>query len=755
MAIFSSDGQLLGARLAQDEQWRFQSRSPLSAKYITALLLFEDKNFYHHPGFNPLSMARAVKQNLKAGKIVSGGSTITMQTIRLRRGLNRARTIFNKLFEIYWALALELTLNKNEILIDYSSRASFGSNVIGLEAACWRYFEKPSSQLSWAEAACLAVLPNSPALIHPGKNREILKQKRDHLIHLLYKNQTIDSTTFRLSVLEPLPENPKPIPGIAPHLLDYLTRTIKSPGSITTSIDYALQIQMNNLADMAYVNLSANQIHNLAILISDTRSGNVLAYIGNPSRTTQSLHVDHVQAPRSTGSILKPLLFAGALTHGKLLPKTLLKDIPVLIDGYQPKNFNLNYAGVIPADQALVQSLNIPFVLLLKQYGLEQFHHDLNQLGLSTITKPSSHYGLSLILGGAEATLWDLVGAYATLGRTLIHYQELNNQYSSRDIHPLIVESDKSIKLKGDISNQLSSVRPVLNAASIYNTFEVLKKLQRPDDAGMWQTFNSNQSISWKTGTSFGFRDAWAIGINAKYTIGIWVGNSTGEGRPSLLGAKVAAPILFDVLSRLPGDYTARFDPPLDELVPTVICHVSGMKSSDLCPLKDTMYTSRYLNQTLLCSYHQTIWVHTSNGLRADQQCYPSNQLSQRVIFNLPPLEEYYYAGNHPEYEKMPMLDPMCDQGQSTNPMSMIQPEPNSSIYIPPDQYGKPGKVIFKLAHRRPETLVYWHLDERYIGSTRTFHEIALVADEGAHQLTMIDSLGNELKCAFNILNRK
>jgi penicillin-binding protein 1C len=341
------------------------------------------------------------------------------------------------------------------------------------------------------------------------------------------------------------------------------------------------------------------------------------------------------------------------------------------------------------------------------------------------------------------------------MGRTLIHYQELNNRYSYKDIHPLIVDSDNQTILHEDIPNSLSSDRPVFNVASIYTMLEVLKKLQRPDDAGMWQTFSSNQSISWKTGTSFGFRDAWAIGINAKYTIGIWVGNSSGEGRPSLLGAKVAAPILFDVLSRLPNDYSIRFEPPLDELVPVEVCHISGMKASSVCPVRDTIYSARYQNQTLPCHYHQTVLVNTKNGLKADLQCYPSAQLSQRVIFNLPSLEEYYYAVNHPEYEKMPLTDPLCDQRQESHPMSMIQPEPNSSIYIPLDQYGKPGKVIFKLAHRRPETLVYWHLDDKYIGSTHTFHELAIIAETGSHLLTMIDSLGNELKCPFNILPGK
>ncbi|MEO5583750.1 MAG: transglycosylase domain-containing protein, partial [Saprospiraceae bacterium] len=400
MAIFSSNGQLLGARLAKDEQWRFQPADTIPFKFKRAILLFEDKHFYYHPGINPISLCRALIQNLKARKIVRGGSTISMQDIRLRRGISRKRNLLNKLLEMYWAVGLEVSNSKNKILLDYSSRASFGTNVVGLEAACWRYFDKPSANLTWAEAACLAVLPNSPSLIHPGKNRSSLKIKRDKLLKKLYLAESIDLDTYQRALLEPLPDHPLPLPNIAPHLLDYLYLSAEISGTIKTTIDYALQNQINELARNTYTNLSASKIYNLAILIADTKTGNTIAYVGNPSNTIQSLHVDHIQALRSTGSIMKPFLYTGALSKGIILPKTLLKDIPTVIEGFQPKNFNLNYSGAVHADQALIQSLNIPMVLLLRQYGLEQFHHDLNQLGLTSFHKPPSYYGLSLILGG-------------------------------------------------------------------------------------------------------------------------------------------------------------------------------------------------------------------------------------------------------------------------------------------------------------------------------------------------------------------
>ncbi|MEO5582493.1 MAG: penicillin-binding protein 1C, partial [Saprospiraceae bacterium] len=333
----------------------------------------------------------------------------------------------------------------------------------------------------------------------------------------------------------------------------------------------------------------------------------------------------------------------------------------------------------------------------------------------------------------------------------LINYPIQNNRYNSSDLHPLNLNISSTPIIKRD--PVFSRVPLIYNVASIYSTFEVLKNLQRPDDAGMWQTFSSNQILSWKTGTSFGFRDAWAIGLNAKYTIGIWVGNSSGEGRPSLLGAKVAAPVLFDVVSMLPSDVKTNFDPPLDELNYLITCKMSGMKASPLCPSVDTILINRFYNQTLPCSYHQNIWINPLTGMRGNQQCPDAGKLISKVIFNLSPIEEYYYESTHPEYEKMPPVDPRCNDMSGFNPMSMIQPEENSSIYIPMDQSGHPGKIIFKIAHRRKETPVYWHLDELYLGSTRTFHELSVSTEPGDHILTIIDSSGHELKCAFKVLN--
>lgn len=751
-ALFASNGQLLNARLAKDEQWRFQPVENIPKKYETALVLFEDQYFYRHPGINLISLWRALRQNIKAGKIVNGGSTISMQNIRLRRSFKKSRSLFNKTLEIYWAIALEVKYSKKKILLDYISRAPFGTNVVGLEAACWRYFDKPSHLLSWAEAACLAILPNSPSLIHPGKNRTQLKVKRDRLLYRLYQKQHIDSITLHLAVQEPLPDRPKVLPNHAPHTLDYLNNQHLINGNYHSSLDYNLQVHLNDFANWSYQNLAQNQIHNLAILVADTKTGATLAYIGNPSLSIQSTHVDHVQAPRSTGSILKPFLYAGAIDNSKILSSTLLQDLPIVIDGFQPRNFSKQFYGVIPADEALIQSLNIPFVLLLQQYGLEQFHHNLRKLGLNHLNKPPLHYGLSLILGGGEASLWEIVGSYAYLGRTLSRYAELNHHYDPGDLHPLTMQmEEKTIKQNNHQRDPIA-----YSAGSIYQTLEALKKLQRPDDLGQWQSFVTHQPLAWKTGTSYGFRDAWAIGVNSQYTVGVWVGNSSGEARPSLLGIKTAAPLLFEVVSRLPQPKgPVWFEPPLDEMNIIATCRASGMKSNPYCPIVDTTYQVRHQDYTLPCTYHISILTDRHTGLRIHQDCTDANQLIQKTVFQLSPLQEYFYAVRHPEYEKTPSWDPNCETTTKSNAsMSMIHPEPNSAMYLPRDQSGQPGKIVFKLAHRDRDIPIFWHLDDAYIATTKTFHELAITPTIGPHLITVIDSVGTELKCPFTILNR-
>ncbi len=745
--VYDRGGELIGARIAGDGQWRFPPGDTLPEKYTQALITFEDQWFYYHPGVNPFSLVRALGQNIRAGEVVSGGSTISMQVIRLA-GKGKSRSLGRKLIEALLALRLELSHSKTEILGLYAANAPFGGNVVGLEAASWRYFSVPPRDLTWAESATLAVLPNAPALIHPGRNRLELQQKRNRLLNKLYGEQLIDSLTWALALEEPLPEKPLDLPNIVPRLTDRLMLERKGERIITT-LDANLQRRANELAAMHHQRLEVNQIHNLACLIAEVESGDVLAYIGNAPGDTSSRNgnsVDIIKAPRSTGSILKPFLFAGMLNDGILLPGALVPDVPVRYNGYAPKNYNRGYDGAVPARQALERSLNVPAVIMLKHFGIEPLISLLGRLGFSTINHSPDYYGLSLILGGAEASLWELTGSYASLARVLNHFTGSDGNYFSADIHPLNYLSEN----KTTVSNAPLE-QGTLSAGAIWLTFKALIDVNRPEELSSWHLFGDRKDISWKTGTSYGYRDGWAIGVTPGYAVGVWTGNADGEGRPGLTGLLAAAPLLFDLFSLLPAE--GGFVRPADDLVPLTVCRQSGYPASADCPDCDTVWVNPAGRKVRNCPYHQIVHLSADRKLRVNSSCYPVEHIVNTSWFILPPLMEYYYRRKDPAYRSLPPVMPGCSD-DVIDDFEVVVPEWNSRIIIPRELDGSEGKVILEAAHRDPGAELFWHLDNRYLGSTKRFHQLALFCEPGEHRLTVVDAGGREKTVKFTVLRK-
>ncbi len=745
------NGQLLGARIAEDGQWRFPLQDTIPKKFEEAIIAFEDRRFSKHLGVSFRGLLRAFYQNVKEGRTVSGGSTITMQVIRMAKD-NPSRNLWNKLVEIILATRLELKYSKATILQYYASNAPFGGNVVGLEAASWRYFGKKPELLSWSEAATLAVLPNAPGLIHPGRNRAALLQKRNRLLRLLLKAEQIDSITYTLALEEPLPDQPLPLPQIAPHLLDRVVQDQKYKGQarFQSTLDANMQTRVNHILTQHQKQLSNNYIHNAATLVADVETGEILAYVGNVigAGKEHGEMVDIIPAPRSTGSILKPLLYAAMLDEGRIAPQSLIPDIPTQMRGYRPENFSENYDGVVTAKRALVRSLNIPIVILLQRYGLEKFHYQLQKLGFSSINQPPSHYGLPLVLGGAETTLKDITSTYASMARTLLHFSAQNGQYRKddfRDLHYL-----KQGKATSD--NQLT-IRPThFKASTIWFTFDAMQEVERPTSEGEWQQFNSSRRIAWKTGTSFGFRDAWAVGVDARYAVGVWVGNADGEGRSGLVGVQAAAPILFDIFNQLPAA-THWFNPPYDEMKQIPICKQSGYHPLPICE-QDTVWLPKSVSNLGSCPYHQLLHLDQTEQWQVNSNCVATSTIQHKSWFVLPPVEEHYFKAKNPSYAIAPPFSPSCSNNLSDKPMQLIYPKSFTKIYVPVDLNGERSRIIFSAAHRDPTTSVYWHLDEEYIGTTQHFHELALHPSVGKHLLTLIDEKGNRLVQEFEVLGK-
>ena len=725
-------GQLLGARIADDGQWRFPASDTVPEKFKICLTNFEDRYFYYHWGVNPLSLGRAIIQNIKEKRIVSGGSTLTMQLIRLSR--NKNRTVWEKGIEAILATRLEFRYSKEKILALYASYAPFGGNVVGLDAAAWRYFGHPADRLSWAETATLAVLPNAPSLLHLAKNRESLLKKRNRLLKRLFDQKVIDETTYELSLGESLPDEPLPLPQIAPHLVAWYYKNNPGKNCIST-IDKDLQIQVENVLERWNYEFRQNDIRNIAAIVIDVKTNQPIVYCGNVRFQDKDAgnQVDIIQAERSTGSILKPFLYYAMLQEGDILPKTLLPDVPININGFSPQNFNLQYEGAVPADQALSRSLNVPMVYLLRKYGVPKFYNFLKQNHIAALPESSDHYGLSLILGGAEAKLGDLVHAYSNMARSL---QPLPQPLSKR---------------QGEHSPPSGELEGVFNPAAVWQVFNALTEVNRPEQID-WKAIPSMQKIAWKTGTSYGFRDAWAIGITPKYVVGVWVGNASGEGRPNLTGAKTAGPVMFDIFELLPA--SKWFEQPMGQFVEAEVCRQSGHLKSRFCEDVDTVLICPNGLRTDPCPFHTLVNLTADEKFRIYETCAEVGTSIRKSWFVLPPAWAWYYKQHHPEYKSLPPLKPGCGEG-NYQPMQFIYPQGNAKVNLTKQLDGTIGEITFELAHNNPNAVVFWHIDNEYIASTTDFHKLSVRLLSGIHSITVVDNEGNSLSCRIEVIGTK
>ena len=717
-------GEVLGVRLASDGQWRFPEGEKVPDKFRSCIITYEDQWFYFHLGINPVSVCRALYQNIKAGRVVSGASTLSMQCVRMAR--KKQRTLKEKIVEMLLSIRLETRYSKKEILSMYASHAPFGGNVVGIEAASWRYFNHRASDLSWAEAATLAVLPNAPALIHLSRNQGLLLKKRNVLLKKLYQKERITSTEYELALAENLPQNLYPLPQLAPHLVTYFYLT-QQGNHIQSTIDKNKQIELENILNQWNEDFLKKDIRHLAAMIVDLHTNEVIAYCGNVNylKNGEGNQVDIIRSSRSSGSLLKPLLYYISLSEGLILPHTLLPDVPVNINGFSPQNFNLQYDGAVPASEAICRSLNIPSVLLLRLYSVPKFYNFLKEIGITTLNRDAGDYGLSLILGGAEVNLWDIVSVYSNMARALLDLPK--------------TELSLSLKEKGKESKRK------FDKGAVWQTFEVIKELNRPEEID-WHALPSVETIAWKTGTSYGFRDAWAVGVSTRYAVGVWVGNAGGEGKPGLLGAATAGPVMFDIFNVLPADNWFTF--PEGNFIEEEVCALSGCLKGRFCDEVNTQYLLPKSLRSDVCPYHVLLNLTPDFSYQTNPD--DKEGMVQQSWFVLPPAQASFYKQKHPHYQAVPPFKGTTLNDQRV--MQFIYPSYNNArLTIPKQMDGSKGVVTFELAHIIPQALVFWHLDEDYITATTDFHKITLSPDKGKHYLTCVDDKGNTLSISFYI----
>ncbi len=734
--VLDSDGEILHATLNQKQQWCFppdpEFQIPLKLK--TCVLEYEDRHFRVHPGVNPVSIFRALRSNARSGGVRSGASTITMQVARLSRP--KTRTVPNKLFEMAQALKLEILRSKTTILRTYLGHAPYGRNVVGVQAASLRYFGRKPDRLSWAEAATLAVLPNQPGLIAPGIRSDLLRSKRDRLLRRLVKRGLLDAETLSLSLLEPLPSASEPFPAAALHLARRLEASASGRFTLRTTIDREIQLRAEALT-AAHVaeRLRPLGIRNAAVLIAETRSGKVLAYVGSQDffDTENNGQVDGVAAPRSPGSLLKPFLYGLAMDEGLLLPETRIRDIPTYYGAFSPSNAAESYDGLVSAKEALIRSLNVPAVRVLYGFGVRPFFLFLKKAGLSTLFRSPDAYGLPLILGGAEVTAWDMARLYRGLA-------------SGGRFRPLTaLEDGTAVESTGGPA--------LISPGACWLTLNMLRELKRPEAEAYWQLYRDRRPISWKTGTSYGFRDGWAAGVSPAWTIVVWAGNFDGEGNANLAGASCAGTLMFSLHNALPlPEGPAWFEPPVNDLEPVSICSETGFTAGPDCPAEKVrrVESPRFMKPLPVCPYHKKLFLGADGRTQVCSACWGRGPVREEVRLMYPPDVAQFLRESGKPAGDATRHNPACPGQTADDPMDILYPQPGARLWIPRDLDGRLEKVLFRAAHREAGSVLHWYLDGVYLGATRSRHSMARDIDAGGHELVVVDGEGRRETARFS-----
>lgn len=726
--VLDEHGQLLRVFLNADQQWLMPDDGrAIPDKLKTAVIHYEDKRFTKHLGIDPIALGRAIYQNVLSGERISGASTITMQVARLMQP--KARTVTNKLVEMVQAVKIELTYSKDEILKYYLLNAPYGSNIIGYRAASLRYFGKEPESLSWAEAATIAVLPNNPANVSPITNPSALKAKRDRLLLSLHTVGHIDQTTYKLAVAEPVADRQYPFTLSAPHLAERLARNIEQ-SIIYTTINKQVQDQTAKLLK-EYIDVVGRQgVRNGAVLITDTNTGQVKAYAASQDYFDNDNYgkIDGIQMKRSAGSTLKPFLYGLAMDQGLIIPQSIIPDIPISYGGYTPYNVDRSFRGVVRADDALIRSLNAPTVYLLNLFRVDNFYQFLQTAGIGGLSHNPEEYGLSIVLGGCEVSLWELSKLY----RGLANYGEFSDIY-------VLADHDQ----KSENPQQLVSV------GSAYSVLEVLKELERPGLESYWRRYQSSLPVAWKTGTSYGDRDAWAVGVSPKWTVAVWVGSFSGREIKGLTGIDSAAPLLFQLFNQLEKDpHQIWFTKPEGELIEINVSPETGYRLKNEYEQMDTALISATANPLRYSPYEQILYLNSDETMQVCSRCWDREDLKavQKVVY--PPNINNYLRSIGREYN-LPPHNPNCPALQQTNPISFIYPQQDSHIFIPRDVDGEYQQITLEIAHAYEDIGVFWYLDDQYLGETNDVHTLSLSLDTGWHRLYVIDGEGNSSVITF------
>ncbi len=723
-AIYSENGELLKAYLTKDDKWRLRTETEKLPEYLTkAVIEKEDKFFYYHPGVNILAVLRAFYSNITSGERVSGASTITMQLVRILEP--RERTYFNKFLEAIRALQFELHYSKKEILDLYLSYAPFGGNIEGITSAAYIYFNRSPKELSLAQSIALIIIPNDPNHLRIDLNAEETIKRRNKLLKAFDDEGIFPRDQIKNALAENLKRQRFSAPTKAPHFCNYISQRVEFD-TVKTTLRLKNQITCEKLLQKYIAKIKAKGITNGAAIVIDNSNNEIVAYVGSANYFDAAIsgQVNGVEAVRSPGSTLKPFLYAFGFDHGIITPRSTLLDIPFDFGGYEPENYDRKFNGLITVDYALVNSLNLPAVAMLRKIGLPEFIATLSQLGFYDIERAKEKLGLSLILGGCGVKLSQLTRAYSTFANkgNLFPLRYLKNQKTAEGVK-------------------------VFSSSASYLIADILSSAERPDIQIEYFANSKLPKFAWKTGTSYGKRDAWAVGFNPRYTIGVWTGNFDGKGSPHLSGTEIAVPLLVELFNAIDFGGSGWFQFP-DELSERKVCKLSGLLPSDKCDEFTDDYFIENVSSNKTCDWHYPLFVSDDFQQSFCTECLPDSGYRKIIYPKYPPELIHWLNASGIDYKKPPPHNPKCSVGPGSSELKIISPQAGFEYMI---EKGSERKILLQVACGDRTKKIYWYVNDILIASGRPEEKIYFAPSVEKNKIFCVDDLGQQASLTITV----
>jgi penicillin-binding protein 1C len=732
--VTDNKGEVIHAFLTHDQQWRMKTDlSEISPLLRKTIIEKEDKYFYYHPGVNPLAMLRALGRNILTLHRTSGASTITMQVARELEP--KRRTYWNKLVEVFRAFQLEWKYSKSEILQLYLNKVPYGGNIQGVKSASILYFGKNPDHLSLAEITALSVIPNRPSTLVMGKHNDWIVAERNKWLHRWAKEKVFTPKEIEDALAEPLTARRRAVAQLVPQLALKLKRS-GGRDIVHTTIDLNMQLKIEKLVKDYSRTLTLKNIRNAAVIVIDNKTHRVVSYVGSADfhDSTDGGQVNGAAAVRQPGSTLKPLLYGLCIDAGLLTPKMTIMDVPVNYDGYVPENYDRTFNGYVTMEYALGHSLNIPAVRSLKALGPDVLIRKLSMCGFRQVDKDRRKLGLSMILGGCGATLEELTGMYSLFAN------------GGRWVRPVYTTDDSSTApmafrnaYRTPDAPDSAGGRRLLSPAATYMISDILSKVNRPDFPVNWQTTVHLPKVAWKTGTSYGRRDAWSIGYNQKYTVGIWVGNFSGVGIPELSGANIATPLLFTVFNTIDYDDDGPWFRQPEDCDIRKVCTETGLPPGDLCDHVVTDLFIPLVSPSKKCDNLQEVFVSADEKISYCRVCLPEAGYKKKIYKIVPPEMKDYFELNRIAYVPIPPHNPMCEKMFHDGGPVVVSPT-NGSEYLINRKDPEPVQLRCKVGNDVGK--VYWYINDQFFKASDAGTKQFFVPTEGPVKISCTDDKG-------------